>query len=157
MAGLLPRNPIMPSKDLPSFGERKPGLDYVDRPGAYGIALDAEGRVLVVEDGPRLALPGGGIEPGETAEAALHREVGEETGLAIAIGAPVGSAVQHVYAADHGRHWAKRCAYFRIALVGRVDGEPEHRAVFMPVEEAVVALTDEADRWALAAAAAAPR
>lgn len=59
------------------------------RVGAYGIAQDAEGRILLVRAAPYLTvagmwfLPGGGVEHGETPAEALRREVHEETGLTV--------------------------------------------------------------------------
>ena len=58
------------------------------RVGAYLLARDDRGRVLVVTQrgGPfegEWLLPGGGVEPGETIEDAVRREVREETGLEI--------------------------------------------------------------------------
>jgi len=59
------------------------------RVGAYGMAHDAEGRILLVRAASYLTvagmwfLPGGGVEHGETPAASLRREVHEETGLAI--------------------------------------------------------------------------
>lgn len=50
------------------------------------LIADPEGRVLVVKThkwGDRYGIPGGKIEEGETMEAAVHREVMEETGLAV--------------------------------------------------------------------------
>ena len=52
---------------------------------------DARGRLLLVlranePSRGRWSLPGGRIEPGETARAAAAREVREETGLDVAIG-----------------------------------------------------------------------
>jgi ADP-ribose pyrophosphatase YjhB (NUDIX family)/GNAT superfamily N-acetyltransferase len=62
--------------------ELKPRL----RPAARGVVLDRDDRVLLMRfqfsDGTRLwATPGGGIEPGESVQEGLVRELSEEVGL----------------------------------------------------------------------------
>lgn len=56
------------------------------RPAVRAIVLDPDDRVLLVqfrfpETGEHWALPGGGVEPGESDHDALHRELAEECGV----------------------------------------------------------------------------
>lgn len=67
----------------------------VFRVAAHAL-IEHGGRVLVVRRSARNGyrplhwdLPGGGVEVGETVEAALLREIGEETGLAVAVDGPL--------------------------------------------------------------------
>jgi 8-oxo-dGTP diphosphatase len=62
-----------------------------------GAILTAGGRILLIRRGHepeagRWSLPGGRVEPGETDQQALVREVREETGLEVAPG-PLAGAV----------------------------------------------------------------
>jgi 8-oxo-dGTP diphosphatase len=84
------------SPPLPS-GNRSPGggeaLPVVACVGA--VVRDAAGRLLLIRRGQEpsrglWSLPGGRIEPGETPEQAVVREVHEETGLSVRCGEPVG-------------------------------------------------------------------
>lgn len=65
------------------YAERTHGLRI--RQAVRALVLDPEDRVLLVrfefpEFGTKWALPGGGIEPGETDHEALRRELSEEVG-----------------------------------------------------------------------------
>ena len=64
-------------------------------PCVGAVVHDAQGRLLLIRRGHApheglWSLPGGRVEPGESAEAAVVREVLEETGLRVRAGAPVG-------------------------------------------------------------------
>ena len=58
-------------------------------PGVAGIVRDAEDRVLFIRraDNGEWGLPAGAIDPGETPAEAVAREVREETGLEVTVGA----------------------------------------------------------------------
>jgi G:T/U-mismatch repair DNA glycosylase/ADP-ribose pyrophosphatase YjhB (NUDIX family) len=64
------------------------------RPAVRALVVDADDRVLLTRfdwpDKSVWAPPGGGIEPGETAEQAIVRELAEETGL---IDLPLGPSI----------------------------------------------------------------
>ena len=73
-------------------------LDPDDPPTVHvvaGVISDTRGRVLLARRAPGRELaglwefPGGKVEPGETPEAALARELGEELGIRIEVGAPL--------------------------------------------------------------------
>ncbi len=84
-----PVRPADPSTD----GPEGPGLTHVERTGlvphqrvaAYAVVV-AEGRLLLTQLAPRTGapgrwnLPGGGVDEGEAPDAAVVREVAEETG-----------------------------------------------------------------------------
>ena len=81
---------------------------FPDRPvaGVGAVILD-QGRVLLVKRGHaplkgEWSLPGGAVELGETLEAAVAREVLEETGLVVDVG-PVVEVIDRVHRDADGR------------------------------------------------------
>ena len=81
---------------------------YPERPfvGDGGVILDGD-RVLLVKRAHEplkgeWSLPGGGVELGETLEAAIAREVLEETGLKVVIG-PLVEVFDRIHRAADGR------------------------------------------------------
>jgi ADP-ribose pyrophosphatase YjhB (NUDIX family) len=70
------------------------------------VVLDDAGRILMIRrtDNDRYAIPGGGLEAGETVSEAVVREVLEETGVRVAVADLVGvfSNPEHVIAYDDG-------------------------------------------------------
>ena len=71
---------------------RKIGNDLVMSPGVAAIIHDDQGRLLLQEksSGEGWSLPAGGIELGETPQAAVIREVHEETGWDVSVDGIVG-------------------------------------------------------------------
>jgi 8-oxo-dGTP diphosphatase len=76
-----------------------PGASSGAVPCVGGIVTDDRGRLLLIRrahdpEAGRWSLPGGKVEPGETATDATVREVAEETGLAVAVGDEVGQVLR---------------------------------------------------------------
>lgn len=81
----------------------KIGHDLLLLPGVAAVIPDGDGRILLQEksSGEGWSLPAGGIEPGETPEQAIVREVLEETRLQVRpadiLGVFGGRAFRYVY------------------------------------------------------------
>ncbi|WP_146347630.1 NUDIX hydrolase [Falsiphaeobacter marinintestinus] len=136
---------------IPRFGEAPiPGQRYTRRAGAYAL-LPREGALLLTvqaEPGPDLQLPGGGIDPGESPVAALHREVFEETGWHISAPRRVGAFRRFVYMPEYDM-WAEKICLIYVALPVLEMGpptEPGHDAVWMAPAQAAMALGNSGDR-----------
>jgi TDG/mug DNA glycosylase family protein len=98
-----PANAAVPySERLHWFSELRRVLEPEDRPAVRALVLDALDRTLLLRfttPGGRSfwATPGGALEPGEDEEAALRRELREETGLRDAEVGPVLWTREHVF------------------------------------------------------------
>lgn len=133
------------------FGEApRVGIRYRLRPGVYAVLL--RGREILVthqsEPEPELQLPGGGIDPGESALRALHREVFEETGWIIAQPRRLGAFRRFTYMPEYG-FWAEKLCVIYLARPVRPMGppsEPGHRAIWMTPERAARDLGNAGDR-----------
>ncbi|MEQ1504933.1 MAG: NUDIX domain-containing protein [Myxococcota bacterium] len=128
------------------FGVVVPGREVYERRGAYGVIVDPDWRIAVVVVRGESFLPGGGIEAGETAEQAVHREIAEETGLAVEIVARMGEAAEWI--PHRHRLMDRRGTFFACRPTGYgVAIEPDHQLVWRPPTAAMAELALQSDRW----------
>jgi 8-oxo-dGTP diphosphatase len=121
-----------------TFGIKNERLPLLVRTCAYAVVTNEEGRVAAVLDGDKLFLPGGGIEAGETASDAVHREVAEELGRSVTLGECLGETLQ--YSLYEGCCYELRATFFRAAFLDAQRGESvaethEHELLWVAPEE----------------------
>jgi 8-oxo-dGTP diphosphatase len=147
----------MSDQDGPlQFGRRIGEQAYPDRPAAFGIAMRdgklATVRVMRRGEQPYFDLPGGGIDPGETPQAAAVREFGEETGLIVRSGPVLGLANQYMVKSD-GQPANNLSALMAVELAGEdaaLKVEDDHELVWLDPLEAITRLRHDSHAWAVA-------
>lgn len=143
---------------VPQFGEPEPGRAYPDRPAAF-VVVERDGEIAVVRvtfksGGSRLDLPGGGIDPGETAAQAAVRECGEEAGLRVSVEGEPFAYADHFFVNDDNETNNTRGAFFaarRVTQAPELKTEDDHALSWIAPQEALLRLDRESHAWALAA------
>jgi 8-oxo-dGTP diphosphatase len=135
---------------VPHFGTRPGGRRSIVRPSAYAFLQDRAGRLAVVRATDGVFLPGGGLENGESTEAAVAREALEECGLVVRVGARVSRLVQFVVTAG-GVSVEKRCVFFdaRIERANRAAMLPGHETLWLGPASAARILKHDSQMWAV--------
>ncbi len=128
----------------------RPGIRYRPRPGAYGI-LRRGNRLLITFQtlpAPEFQLPGGGVDAGESPQAALHREVREETGWVVQIERRMGAFQRYTLNQDNQKWIRKVCQIYLCRPIRQrwPIAEPHHANLWVRPDEAVTLLTNAGDR-----------
>jgi len=108
------------------YGEAiQSGQRYTRRPGAYVILPRGQSVLLTHQQRPipEFQLPGGGIDPGESPLAALHREVWEETGWRIGPPRRLGAYKRFTYMPEY-ELWAEKICIIYVARPLRQVSDP---------------------------------
>lgn len=142
---------------VPQFGE--PGLEgpYPDRPAAFAV-IAHQGLIAVVEvnrhkRGLVVDLPGGGIDPGETAIEAAVRECGEEAGLVVRLEPEPFVLADHFFLHNDDQVRNTRGRFFAGIMLGQdaaLHIEADHALAWIAPEEAVRRLDRDSHAWAVA-------
>ncbi len=133
------------------FGKApRPDRTYQIRVGAYAVLPVGQELLLTCQfdPDPDLQLPGGGIDPGESPIAALHREVFEETGWHIAAPRRIGVFRRFAYMPEYDL-WAEKICLIYLARPVRRIGPPtesDHMPLWMDATEAARRLGNPGDR-----------
>ncbi len=141
----------------PQFGPAPPGPPPPDRPAAFAV-IERDGQVALVEvdrfrRGRVFDLPGGGLDPGETAAEAAVRECGEEAGLVVALDAEPFVLADHYFLHNDDVVRNTRGAFFSGRVVAEdpaVKIEDDHTLVWMAPLAALLRLDRESHVWAMA-------
>lgn len=135
---------------IPRFGPPPGRRPYRLRPGAYALLVRDGSALLTFQQAPEpeFQLPGGGIDPGESQLAALHREVREETGFSIGQPRRLGSYRRFCYLPDYGFWAEKLCHIWMARPLTRLGppSEPGHSAHWLALEALPSRLADPGSR-----------
>ncbi|MBS0190838.1 MAG: NUDIX domain-containing protein [Phycisphaerales bacterium] len=134
-----------PWTSVPAFGTRDPSRNYTVREGAYAIITNEHARIAIVRTATGLWLPGGGLEPKESHEAALRRELLEEYGTTARCTPTLLRAIEFVDGGTEGC-FEKRCVFFAGVFVGI----PVSGVAWLSAKDAAHHLRHESQRWAVA-------
>lgn len=133
------------------FGAPQPGVEYRDRPGAYGITFDGGGRAAVVYCQRKgCFLLGGGIERGESEEECIRREALEETGYVVTVGEKV--CVGEEFTTDLTGGLYHPIGHVYLIELGERVAEPvetDHILTWMPIKEFQKTTFMRYQSWAL--------
>ncbi|SDL88851.1 NUDIX hydrolase [Sediminibacillus halophilus] len=137
---------------MKQFGRKEKDKQYNFRPGVYGLLINEENSLAVIEtENGKFFLPGGGIEAGETHQECLKREAIEEMGMEIAVGSFIGCAQQYFYSTNQCKYMLSEGHFYSCYQTGLLGepSEPGHYLRWFSLVEAMEYLFHEHQVWAV--------
>jgi 8-oxo-dGTP diphosphatase len=137
-----------------TFGHVIKDVDYIERPGAYGVMINKQKQVVVAYCDGDYFLPGGGIEGNESHQECIIRECIEELAIQVKVGEFIYKGDLYHMSKKSGKHYHSIGYFYFTEIVEILDqpSEEDHELVWMNVEEAVSKLTLESQAWAVSEA-----
>ncbi|MDR0200151.1 MAG: NUDIX domain-containing protein [Streptococcaceae bacterium] len=137
------------------FGEQMAGVDYQTRTGAHGVVTRGESDLLEVcllqTPNGAYYLPGGEIEPGESQEEALRRELIEEIGASeIILGSYLGEAADYYYSKHRDAHFYNPIHAYVVQVTAWAEPtEKGNKVCWFMLGEAISKVKRQSHKWAL--------
>lgn len=130
------------------LGSRIEGKQYFDREGAYLLCIQG-GKAPVIQTKIGYFLIGGGMEPGETKERCLRREILEETGFEVGELTPFASG-EAFWIHETLGYFHPIQYYFSGELTQKIREpiEKDEQLVWLPVYEWAEKLKMDVQAWA---------
>jgi len=131
------------------FGEKKENVKYISRPGAYIIFFNPKIEIATIKTSKGLFLPGGGKIVNETDKECLERELIEELGWKIEIGAFFGKNIQYY---NSSRIFLKlECNFYLGESFLKVSEpiEQDHYLKWFPFDYLIKNLKGDNQKWAI--------
>lgn len=147
----MPKKVINDDENI--FGEKLNGVNYIDRTGVYGIAINDEGKIATIKTPTGYFLPGGGIENGETHKECLEREFIEETGYEVVMGGYIGKAsIYHISKTNQYLHGIGYSHFVNLENKTSNKMEEDHQLLWIDARESVKSLYLKHQAWSVSEA-----
>ncbi len=133
----------------PILNVQNPEVNYVPRPGAYGLVLNKQGQILLIKEESGFFLPGGGQDAGETMFQALKREFQEELQADVINAWPLMAADDCRWSPVYQQHFQIQGHYYWVDLDPSQTLLPEPGASlhWLNLEQGVKCLTRKNEQW----------